>query len=45
MEDLSYLKTEYNSIVLEKDELIKVLNLVSKVSHTNSSYLHANWHR
>ena len=37
MEDLSYLKTEYNSIVLEKDELIKVLNLVSKVSHTNSS--------
>ena len=37
MEDLSYLRTEYNSIVLEKDELIKTLNLVSKVSHTNSS--------
>lgn len=37
MEDLSYLKTEYNYIIIEKDELIKTLDLISKIAHINST--------
>lgn len=42
MEDLDYLRTEYKSVVLDKNELLKTLNLISKVAHINSSSIECN---
>lgn len=42
MQDLEYLKTEYESIILDKDELIKTLNLVSRIAHINSASIECN---
>lgn len=42
MQDLEYLKVNYESIILEKDDLIKTLNLASKIAHTSSSAIECN---
>ncbi|MBQ2639198.1 MAG: hypothetical protein IJF92_00325 [Bacilli bacterium] len=42
MQDLEYLKTEHNSIILDRDELIKTLNLVSRIAHINSASIECN---
>lgn len=40
--DFDYLKTDYKSLVIDKDELIKTLDLVSRVAQTNSNYIESN---
>lgn len=42
MQDLEYLKVDYESIILEKEELIKTLNLASKIAHTSSTAIECN---
>lgn len=42
MQDLEYLKVNYESIILEKDDLVKTLNLASKIAHTSSSAIECN---
>lgn len=42
MQDLEYLKIDYESIILEKEELIKTLNLASKIAHTSSTAIECN---
>ena len=42
MEDLDYLKVDYNYIIIEKYELIKTLDLISKISHNNSTSIECN---
>ena len=42
MEDLDYLKVDYNYIIIEKYELIKTLDLILKISHNNSTSIECN---
>lgn len=40
--DFEYLKTEYDSLVLDKEDLNKTLNIASKIAHINSASIECN---
>lgn len=42
MENLDYLKIEYENFIISKDDLIRTLDLTSKISHNNSPSVECN---